>query len=47
MQVLATPHMPLQSLLMKYSPSAMIEIDATKLVNPSMQVNIENLGKTR
>ena len=39
--------MPLQSIMMKYSPKAVIEIDSTKLVNPIMQSDIENLRENR
>lgn len=39
--------MPLQSIIMKYSPKATIEIDSTKLVNPVMQSDIENLRENK
>ena len=35
--------MPLHSLLVKYSPKAIIEIDSSRLLNPETQSDIENL----
>ena len=39
--------MPIQSITMKYSSKAMIEIDVSKLVNPDVQSDIESLRERK
>lgn len=39
--------MPIHSIIVKYSQKAIIEIDNSKLINPEMQSDIENLRENR